>query len=192
MRILKMSFKSNWLQVLASLKTSIKPFLKDPNVISNYKTLENAIEEFITFADGHSALLQADTKAIAVINQFNETLTYKVSTDFYNLSDCERLDKFQDLLDKIDTAILNLNEDSKMTNINIGNISGGNNQFGADSTQNNSDIDIDIDLKTLIHEIQKSNDPEAKNKLKALLENNTVASIIGASVPALLQLLQIS
>ena len=73
-------------------------------------------------------------------------------------------------------------------NIEIGSITGGNQQLGNDNTKNNNDINID--LKTLINQIEKSDDEEAKGKLRDLLNNSTVASIIGASIPAVMQIIQ--
>ncbi|EMQ2224062.1 TPA: hypothetical protein ACW7U9_004727 [Citrobacter freundii] len=53
---------------------------------------------------------------------------------------------------------------------------------------NNSQI-ANITMQELIERVSKSEDPEAKATLRTLLENSTVASIVGAGASALLGLL---
>lgn len=67
--------------------------------------------------------------------------------------------------------------------INIGNLSGNGIQVG-----NNNQINH-INIQQLVEEIAKSNDPQAKSMLRQLLENSTVASLVGAGASALLGLL---
>lgn len=54
---------------------------------------------------------------------------------------------------------------------------------------NNNNLHVTITLENLVKEIAKSNDAEAKSFAKKLLENSTVASIIGAGASALLGLI---
>ena len=65
------------------------------------------------------------------------------------------------------------------TNYNVS----GNAQFGNNNSQTNihNATDININLQTLINEIEKSGDPEAKSKLLDLLNNGTIASILGVT-----------
>lgn len=68
--------------------------------------------------------------------------------------------------------------------VNIGNISGHQVQVG----NNNSQI-TNINIRELVEKIAKSDDVEAKGFLIKLLENKTVASVIGAGVTGLIGLL---
>ncbi len=174
-----MSYKSEWLRILASLNASIKLYMKNPNN-KNFQPLQKSIDNFTTFVTGHLPLLRKDAYSIGVIESFNLNLSNQTISD-------ESFSGMQEFSDILETAILNIKEDSSM-NIEIGSITGGNQQLGNDNTQNNNDINID--LKTLINQIEESDDAEAKGRLRDLLSNNTVASIIGASVPALMQLIQ--
>lgn len=67
---------------------------------------------------------------------------------------------------------------------NIGSISASQVQVG-----NNNSLAVNISVQHLAEAVAKSNDEEAKSALKKLLENNTVASIAGAGVSALLAFL---
>ena len=67
---------------------------------------------------------------------------------------------------------------------NIGSVSGSNVQVG-----NGNSLSVHITIQQLVEEIAKSNDPEAKSKLKEFLSNSTVASVIGAGVGGLIGLL---
>ncbi|NIY90361.1 hypothetical protein HCZ64_24580, partial [Vibrio campbellii] len=67
---------------------------------------------------------------------------------------------------------------------NFGTISAEQMQVGNDNTQNTT-----INIQQLVEKVASSNDNEAKNKLKQLLENSTVASVLGASVSSLLSML---
>lgn len=67
---------------------------------------------------------------------------------------------------------------------NIGSVNGEQIQVG----NNNSQI-TNINMQQLVEHIANSNDNEAKNTLKLLLENSTVASLMGASATALFGLL---
>ncbi|MFP5497081.1 MAG: hypothetical protein ACLGJE_13155 [Gammaproteobacteria bacterium] len=66
----------------------------------------------------------------------------------------------------------------------IGSISGEQIQVGNDNSQT-----VNISIQNLADAISKSGDPVAKSALRNLLENNTVASILGAGASALLALL---
>jgi sRNA-binding carbon storage regulator CsrA len=63
---------------------------------------------------------------------------------------------------------------------NIGAINGEQFQIG-----NNNIQTINITLKELVERISKTNDNEAKNLLKKILENSTIAGIIGAGASVL-------
>ncbi|PRB77552.1 hypothetical protein [Pseudomonas sp. MYb185] len=67
---------------------------------------------------------------------------------------------------------------------NIGSITGEQVQVGS----NNSQI-VNISVQSLVEAVAKSGDQEAKSALRNLLENSTVASIVGAGAAALLGLL---
>lgn len=174
-----MSYKSDWLRILASLHASIKLYITNPNN-KNSQPLQKSINDFTTFVTGHLPLLRKDAYSVNIIESFNVNLSNQTSSDV-------SLYEMQKFNDNLERAILNIKEDSSM-NIKIGSITGGNQQLGNDNTQNNNDINID--LKTLINQIEKSDDEEAKGKLRDLLNNSTVASIIGASIPALMQIIQ--
>ena len=68
--------------------------------------------------------------------------------------------------------------------INIGSISGESIQVGDHNVQI-----ANISVSQLVEHIANSGDQEAKSRLKALLENGTVASLVGAGASALLGLL---
>ncbi|WP_253450998.1 hypothetical protein [Halomonas sp. Y3] len=68
--------------------------------------------------------------------------------------------------------------------INIGSVSGEMVQIGDQNVQV-----ANVSIKQLVEHVAKSDDREAKSKLKALLENGTVASLVGAGATALLGLL---
>ena len=68
--------------------------------------------------------------------------------------------------------------------INIGNISGSTFQVG-----NGNSLSVHVSVQELVENIAKSNDIEAKSKLKELLNNGTVANLIGVGATALLALL---
>lgn len=67
---------------------------------------------------------------------------------------------------------------------NIGSISGEQVQVGSNNSQT-----VNISFQSLVEAIAKSEDEDARSTLKALLENSTVASIVGAGATALLGLL---
>lgn len=67
---------------------------------------------------------------------------------------------------------------------NISSINATQVQFG----DNNSQI-ANISIQELIERVAKCEDPEAKSTLRKLLENSTVASIVGAGASSLLGLL---
>ncbi len=67
---------------------------------------------------------------------------------------------------------------------NIGSVSGEQVQIGE-----SNHILFNITVTELVSKIAKSEDPQAKSILKQLLENSTVASIVGAGASALLGLL---
>jgi hypothetical protein len=68
--------------------------------------------------------------------------------------------------------------------INIGAISGSTFQVG-----NGNSLSVNVSVQELVERVAKTNDPEAKSKLKDLLNNATVAGLIGAGATALLALL---
>lgn len=68
--------------------------------------------------------------------------------------------------------------------INIGSINANNLQVGNQNEQN-----INITISELVEKVAQTDDIEAKSKLKEILENSTVGSIIGAGVATLLALL---
>ena len=70
---------------------------------------------------------------------------------------------------------------NKTYNINI---DSKNVQIGDHNTQN-----VTINVQKLVEAIAESNDHEAKSMLKSLLENSTVASVIGAGVSSLISLI---
>lgn len=70
------------------------------------------------------------------------------------------------------------------TTYNINSVSGSQVQLG----NNNSQI-TNISIRELVEKVAASNDPEAKGLLKGLLENNTIAGIVGAGASALFGLL---
>jgi hypothetical protein len=71
---------------------------------------------------------------------------------------------------------------SQSSTFNIGLVSG-------DQVGNNNSQIVSISIQHLVEKIAKSSAPEAKSLIKKLLENNTVGSLIGAGVSALLGLL---
>lgn len=68
--------------------------------------------------------------------------------------------------------------------INIGNISSSTFQVG-----NGNSLSVNVSMQELVENVAKSNDIEAKSKLKELLNNATVAGLIGAGATTLLALL---
>jgi hypothetical protein len=68
--------------------------------------------------------------------------------------------------------------------INIGAINGQQVQVG-----NHNNQVANINIQELVEEVAKSNDSDAKNKLKILLANSTVGSVIGAGVSTLIGML---
>lgn len=71
-----------------------------------------------------------------------------------------------------------------MNSINIGNISGSSFQVG-----NGNSLSVNISMQELVENVAKTNDVEAKSKLRELLNNATVAGLVGAGATALLALL---
>lgn len=67
---------------------------------------------------------------------------------------------------------------------NIGSVSGSQVQIGE-----SNHMLVHISITELVEKVAKSGDPQAKSMLKQLLENSTVASIVGAGASALLGLL---
>ena len=175
-----MSYKSEWVTILANFKTKINAYLANPNSIT-IRDLEEVQNEFIAFVDGYSMLLRDDACNIQVIEVFNQVYLNKSNT----LSDDDVISNLQTLIDSFDTAIIHNKEEKMTTNYNVS----GNAQFGNDNSQTNNQntTNIEIKLQTLINEIEKSDDLEAKSKLREFLNNGTVASIIGATVPNVLQ-----
>lgn len=81
------------------------------------------------------------------------------------------------------TAQSHLPQNNSST-FHIGSVSGGNVQVG-----NNNSLGVNINIQALTEQIAHSDDDAAKSKLKELLNNSTVASVIGAGVSGLLGLL---
>lgn len=71
-----------------------------------------------------------------------------------------------------------------MNTFNIGSVSGEQVQIGE-----SNHMLVNISVTELVEKVAKSGDPQAKSVLKQLLENSTVASIVGAGASALLNLL---
>lgn len=67
---------------------------------------------------------------------------------------------------------------------NIGAINGENVQVG-----NSNTLTTNVTIQELAEKVAKSDDPEAKSKLKEFLQNSTVGSLIGAGTSALIGLL---
>lgn len=169
----KMSYKSNWVAILANFKTKTTSYLVNPSSITA-QSLEECQINFIAFVHGHSALLKDNIYDEEVVKAFNilvEIQNSTMPTDNRILHSCQKL------IDSIDTAIANNKEEKMTTNYNIS----GNAQIGDSNSQTNTHNTTDINLQTLINEIEKSGDLEAKNKLLDFLNNGTVATILGVT-----------
>ncbi|MFS7239306.1 hypothetical protein AB6849_03140 [Serratia proteamaculans] len=86
-------------------------------------------------------------------------------------------------------SVANLSADAQkpknnMNTFNIGSVSGTQVQIG----ESNSQV-TNISIQELVEKIASSNDKEAKSLLMKLLENSTVASIVGAGAATLFSLL---
>ena len=169
-----MSYKSEWVAILAKFKTKINTYLANPSSI-NFQALDEAKSEFIAFINGHSILLRDNTSNIQVITVFNQVY----SNESNIVSDSDMISGLQTLIDSLNNAITYNKEEKMTTSYNVS----GNAQFGNNNSQNNTHntTDININLQTLINEIEKSGDPEAKSKLLDFLNNGTVASILGVT-----------
>jgi sRNA-binding carbon storage regulator CsrA len=75
-------------------------------------------------------------------------------------------------------------QDSDMPPIQIGSINSDQVQIGNNNTQITN-----INVQELVEKVAKSNDQEAKNTLKSLLQSNTVATVLGASISGLISIL---
>ncbi|ENY9450402.1 TPA: hypothetical protein O8U57_001481 [Enterobacter asburiae] len=73
---------------------------------------------------------------------------------------------------------------TKSSTFHIGSINGEQVQVGE-----SNHMLVNISITELVEKVAKSGDPQAKSVLKQLLENSTVASIVGAGTSALLNLL---
>lgn len=71
-----------------------------------------------------------------------------------------------------------------MNTFHIGSVSGDQVQIGE-----SNHMLVNISMKELVEKVAKSDDPQARSMLRQLLENSTVASIVGAGASALLNLL---
>lgn len=86
---------------------------------------------------------------------------------------------------KVENITSNLHKPKTSQNtFNIGSVSGTQVQVGE-----NNHLLINISVTELIEKVAHSNDPKAKSILRDLLNNSTVASIIGAGASALVALL---
>ena len=171
-----MSYKLEWVAILANFKTKINAYLANPNIIT-VRDLEEVQNEFIAFVNGYSVLLSNDAYNTQAIDAFNQVYLNRSNT----VSDNDTINNLQTLIDSFDTAITHNKEEKMTTNYNVS----GNAQFGNNNSQTNTHnaTDININLQTLINEIEKSGDTEAKNKLLDLLNNGTIASILGVTAP---------
>ena len=169
-----MSYKLEWVAILANFKTKINAYLANPNIIT-VRDLEDVQNEFIAFVNGYSVLLSNDAYNTQAIDAFNQVYLNRSNT----VSDNDTINNLQTLIDSFDTAITHNKEEKMTTNYNVS----GNAQFGNNNSQTNTHnaTDININLQTLINEIEKSGDTEAKNKLLDLLNNGTIASILGVT-----------
>ena len=169
-----MSYKSEWVAILANFKTKINAYLVNPNIIT-VRDLEEVQNEFIAFVNGYSVPLSNDACNTQAIDAFNQVYLNRSNT----VSDNDTINNLQTLIDSFDTAITHNKEEKMTTNYNVS----GNAQFGNNNSQTNTHnaTDININLQTLINEIEKSGDPEAKSKLLDLLNNGTIASILGVT-----------
>ena len=169
-----MSYKLEWVAILANFKTKINAYLANPNIIT-VRDLEEVQNEFIAFVNGYSVLLSNDAYNTQAINAFDQVYLNRGNT----VSDNDTINNLQTLIDSFDTAITHNKEEKMTTNYNVS----GNAQFGNNNSQTNTHnaTDININLQTLINEIEKSGDTEAKNKLLDLLNNGTIASILGVT-----------
>lgn len=169
-----MSYKLEWVAILANFKTKINAYLANPNIIT-VRDLEEVQNEFIAFVNGYSVLLSNDAYNTQAIDAFNQVYLNRSNTVFDN----DTINNLQTLIDSFDTAITHNKEEKMTTNYNVS----GNAQFGNNNSQTNTHnaTDININLQTLINEIEKSGDTEAKNKLLDLLNNGTIASILGVT-----------
>ncbi|HGS4883505.1 TPA: hypothetical protein ACMDSJ_004609 [Vibrio parahaemolyticus] len=75
-------------------------------------------------------------------------------------------------------------QEPAMPQINIGSINSKQVQVG----NHNSQV-TNINVQELVEKVAQSNDEEAKSILKSLLENSTVASVVGAGLSGLIGLL---
>ena len=73
---------------------------------------------------------------------------------------------------------------SSQNTFNIGNISGTQVQLGE-----HNNLIVNLSITELVEKVSQSQDPQAKNLLKDLLNNSTVASLVGAGASALLTML---
>ena len=169
-----MSYKLEWVAILANFKTKINAYLANPNIIT-VRDLEEVQNEFIAFVNGYSVLLSNDAYNTQAIDAFNQVYLNRSNT----VSDNDTINNLQTLIDSFDTAITHNKEEKMTTNYNVS----GNAQFGNNNSQTNTHnaTDININLQTLINEIEKSGDTEAKNKLLDLINNGTIASILGVT-----------
>lgn len=82
---------------------------------------------------------------------------------------------------------LSIKEAEKMiqsVTYNFGSVSAEQMQVG-----NNNSQHVIINMQQLVEKVAQSNDEEAKGLLKKLLDNSTVASVVGAGVSSLISLL---
>ncbi len=73
-----------------------------------------------------------------------------------------------------------------VSSISIGTVNASNLQVGNNNNQTSS---INLNISDLVAQVAKTDDQDAKRKLKELLQNSTVGSVIGAGVSSLLTLL---
>ena len=81
-------------------------------------------------------------------------------------------------------SVEEVKENPQNVTYNFGSISADQMQVGNNNTQN-----VTINVQELVKKVVESDDEEAKSKLKSLLENSTVASVVGAGISGLISLL---
>ncbi|RUR43386.1 hypothetical protein ELY37_16850 [Vreelandella populi] len=106
--------------------------------------------------------------------QFREGHSLGVGTNLPNMLE----------LETVNTLAEQHKPKTSSSTVNIGSITSDNVQIGDHNVQLHN-----ATIKEIVEHVSKSDDPEAKSKLKSLLENPTVSSLVGAGVTALLAML---
>ena len=109
-----MSYKLEWVAILANFKTKINAYLANPNIIT-VRDLEEVQNEFIAFVNGYSVLLSNDAYNTQAIDAFNQVYLNRSNT----VSDNDTINNLQTLIDSFDTAITHNKEEKMTTNYNV-------------------------------------------------------------------------